>query len=384
MTVTESGPVSLAEPSSAFTLPLMDCGSVFGGYYGFVKPGLWRLTEELAAIDRELGIEFKLDARVERVDPERGTVRYRHDGVDRVSSFDHLVFATDPTAAARLVGDEETVKRIAKQRVLGSSGKITLFFRQPVRWKDGPEADRDAAFRFIFSTETLADFERATVRVRAGDVDYEPGYIQVYCEGAAMRRLGLTEPYDRLTLFFKNLGLGRKGDELDDVKTRVTAQLLAHVANPEDCVWSRLLTPKDLQELFLFPGGNLDHTELTGGQQFADRQFAADPAQEFYRFGSWSNLTAVPDHPAGRSPEHPATWPDPTQPAAQPRRMRLSLTEASAVAERHTTFEPRRSTFRPNAIRTSSSSPVRRALHPQTGQSCRTARCSNECASCSI
>ena len=291
MTVTESGPVSLAEPSSAFTLPLMDCGSVFGGYYGFVKPGLWRLTEELAAIDREIGIEFKLDARVERVDPERGTVRYRHDGADRVSSFDHLVFATDPTAAARLVGDEETVQRIAKQRVLGSSGKITLFFRQPVRWKDGPEADRDAAFRFIFSTETLADFERATVRVRAGDVDYEPGYIQVYCEGAAMRRLGLTEPYDRLTLFFKNLGLGRKGDELDDVKTRVTAQLLAHVANPEDCVWSRLLTPKDLQELFLFPGGNLDHTELTGGQQFADRQFAADPAQEFYRFGGWSNLT---------------------------------------------------------------------------------------------
>ena len=73
MTVTESGPVSLADPSSAFTLPLMDAGSVFGGYYGFVKPGLWRLTEELAAIDREIGVEFTLAARVERVDPERGT-----------------------------------------------------------------------------------------------------------------------------------------------------------------------------------------------------------------------------------------------------------------------------------------------------------------------
>ncbi len=31
MTVTESGPVSLAEPYSAFTLPLMDSGSIFGG-----------------------------------------------------------------------------------------------------------------------------------------------------------------------------------------------------------------------------------------------------------------------------------------------------------------------------------------------------------------
>lgn len=291
MTVTESGPVSLAEPSSAFTLPLMDSGSVFGGYYGFVRPGLWRLTEELAAINREIGIEFLFDAMVEQVDPGRGVVRFHRHGADQRRSFDHLVFATDPSAAARLVGDEETVRRIAKQRVLGSSGKITMFFRRPVRWREGTQADHDAAFRFVFSTETLDDFEHATVRVRAGDVDYVPGYIQVYCEGAAMRRLGAAEPFDRLTLFFKNLGLGRKGDELDEVKERVTAQVLAHIANPEDCVWSRLLTPKDLQELFLFPGGNLDHTELTTGQQFADRQVASDPGEEFYQFGAWSNLS---------------------------------------------------------------------------------------------
>jgi hypothetical protein len=31
MTITESGPVSLYEPYSAFTLPLMDSGSIFGG-----------------------------------------------------------------------------------------------------------------------------------------------------------------------------------------------------------------------------------------------------------------------------------------------------------------------------------------------------------------
>jgi phytoene dehydrogenase-like protein len=37
MTVTESGPVSLGDPYSAFTLPMMDSGSIFSGYYGFVK-----------------------------------------------------------------------------------------------------------------------------------------------------------------------------------------------------------------------------------------------------------------------------------------------------------------------------------------------------------
>ncbi|MEE8306256.1 MAG: hypothetical protein V3R81_03265 [Gammaproteobacteria bacterium] len=46
MTVTESGPVSLNDPYSAFTLPLMGSGSIFGGYYGFVKGGIWQITEE--------------------------------------------------------------------------------------------------------------------------------------------------------------------------------------------------------------------------------------------------------------------------------------------------------------------------------------------------
>ena len=30
---------------------------------------------------------------------------------------------------------------------------------------------------------------------------------------------------------------------------------------------------------------------LVGGQTFFERQFAADPASHFYRFGRWPNLT---------------------------------------------------------------------------------------------
>ena len=290
MTVTESGPVSLAEPYSAFTLPLMDSGSVFDGYYGFVKPGLWRLTEELGAIDRAIGVDIRLGARVERVDAERGTVHFEIGGKSHAEPFDHLVLATEPLTAARLMGDSATTSAVEHKRFLGTSGKLTLFFRNPVRWKEAPAADADAAFRFIFSMETLAEFERATVRVRSGEVEYAPGYIQIYCEGAAMRRLGLAEPFDRLTLFFKNLALGQRGEALAAVEEDLRSQLFAHIANPEDCVWSRMLAPKDLQELFLFPGGNLDHTELAPGQTFFDRQFSANPGKSFYQFGRWSNV----------------------------------------------------------------------------------------------
>ena len=291
MTVTESGPVSLHEPYSAFTLPVMDSGSVFDSYYGFVKPGIWRVTEELAQINREIGVDIRLGAQVEQVDPERGSVHYQAEWQTHTLPFDHVLLATDPLTAARFVGDAALTGAVERIRFLGSSGKLTLMFRNPVRWKEGTTGDGgDTVFRFIFAVESLADYERATLRVTTGEVDYEPGFIQIYCEGAAMRQLGHAEPFDRLTLFFKNVALNLRGEALPEVEAAVKAQLFLHIENPEDCVWSRLLLPRDLQQLFHFPGGNIDHSMLVGGQTFFERQYAADPEKNFYQFGKWANL----------------------------------------------------------------------------------------------
>jgi phytoene dehydrogenase-like protein len=291
MTVTESGPVSLHEPYSAFTLPLMDSGSIFGGYYGFVRDGIWRVTEELVELNREIGVELRLGSTVTSVDADSGALAYEQDGAQATSRFDHLIFATDPLTAARLAGDGAMIRDVERKRFLGTSGKLTLFFREPVRWRDEPATGGgDTAFRFIFAVDSIDAFEAATLRVSGGETDYAPGYIQIYCEGAAMRRLGLVEPFDRLTLFFKNMALGQRGDALPDVEAAVKAQVLARIVNPDACVWSRLLAPRDLQHLFLFPGGNLDHTMLVGGQTFFDRQFSADPATRFYAFGHLPNV----------------------------------------------------------------------------------------------
>lgn len=48
--------------------------------------------------------------------------------------------------------------------------------------------------------------------------------------------------------------------------------------------------PKDLQQLFHFPGGNIDHTMLTGGQTFFDRNYSVDPSANFYCFGNLENV----------------------------------------------------------------------------------------------
>jgi phytoene dehydrogenase-like protein len=292
MTITESGPVSLHEPYSAFTLPLMDSGSIFGGYYGFVREGIWQVTETLAQINQEQGVDVQLSSQVLAVEPEKGQLQLEQAGKIKTLPFDYLVLATDPLTAARLLNDENLTQEIENKRFLGSSGKLTLFFREPVRWQEPANApDADTAFRFIFAVDSLAAFEQATLRVVSGEVAYEPGYIQIYCEGAAMRQLGLREPFDRLTLYFKNMALHQPGAALPEVEAAVKAQLFPYIANPQDCVWSRLLTPKDLQQLFLFPGGNIDHTMLVGGQTYFERQFSANPERHFYQFGRWSNLT---------------------------------------------------------------------------------------------
>ncbi len=291
MTVTESGPVPLSDPYSAFTLPLMDSGSVFGGYYGFVKGGIWRITEELGGINARLGVQTHLSSRVVNVEPSGGNLTYEHEGREQLLNFDYLVMGTDPLTATRLVGSPEQIKRTEGQRFRGSSGKLNVMFRNPIRWKFGSGAsDSDAAFRFIFSVSSVEEYEAATLGVLDDNVDYTPGYMQIYCEGAAMRHLNHSEPFDRLAVFFKNLSLGQHGADLAGVEVQVKEKLFDLIENPEDCVWTRLLTPRDLQELFLFPGGNLDHTMLTGGQTYFDRTYSDDPATDFYRFGDLDNV----------------------------------------------------------------------------------------------
>jgi hypothetical protein len=190
----------------------MDSGSIFGGYYGFIKGGIWRITEELGTINAELGVETHLSSNLTSVEMNCRQVTFEKEGSEHKLGFDVLILGTDPLTASRLVGTEDQIKSTEAQRFRGSSGKLNLIFRNPVRWKYGSDAaDSDAAFRFLFSVNSLSEFEDATLGVLDDNVPYAPGFAQVYCEGAAMRQLGHHEPFDRLAVFFKNLSLGEIG-----------------------------------------------------------------------------------------------------------------------------------------------------------------------------
>lgn len=291
MDVSESGPVSLDEPCSAFIMPMMSSGSVFGGNYGFVKGGIWQITRELDRINRGLGVDVALAANIVAVDVANGTIRFETAAGTRLIDSDHIVFATDPQVAARLSGDQALIDQTGQEQVLGTSGKLNLMFRKPVRWKGSSTTpESDTAFRYVFATDTLADFESATMAVMNGE-DFVAGYYQIYCEGASMRQMGLVEPFDRLAVFFKNLALGQTGQQLATVEAEVRSLILNYIANPEDCVWSRMLTPRDLQQTFGFPGGNIEHTMLVHEQCYDNRRYSSGPRRRFYQLGDNENAS---------------------------------------------------------------------------------------------
>ena len=78
MDVSESGPVSVDEPYSAFIIPMMSSGSVFGGGYGFVKGGIWQITREFGKINQEVGVNIELSCTVHEVDTGSCTVHYEN------------------------------------------------------------------------------------------------------------------------------------------------------------------------------------------------------------------------------------------------------------------------------------------------------------------
>ncbi len=287
MTVIESGPTSYYSPYSAFNIPLMDSGSVMNGYWGFVRGGIWRITEELEKINRSLGVKIITSARVIHANPQKGQVIYSKDKAEMSVRADYLIFATDPMTTADSLCDYQPVRG---KNFMGTSGKLIMVFSRPVEWKGITEAqDSESAFRFIFPCNSLADMEKSSQRAASGD-SFNPSYYQIYCEGAGQRQFGENTSLHSIVVFIKSLGVAETAQNLSHIRDRIRAMVSSRIKNEGDFVWSRFLTPRDLKDLFYFPGGNIDHTLLANGQNFFDRNYSSDPKKSFYQFGEHENV----------------------------------------------------------------------------------------------
>ncbi len=291
ISTTESGPVLLDTPYSAFTIPLMFSGSVFDGKWGYVKGGIWQITKTLATINRKLGVKIITSASVTQVSSASMQVSYMHAKQQKNLSADRIVFATDPLSAAKIIGDQDLITTVSSKQFLGSSGKLVMLFKKPVEWLgDTGFVDSELALRYLVSIPTLEAMDTSSALVKRVSVDFTPAYFEIYCEGAGHRKLGGKRAYDLVSVFFKDVTFDKKGKDLPHVKKAVSKLILSKIRNKTDLIKTILLTPKDLSELFYFPQGNIDHVELTQGQTFFERTYSPHPEKSFYQFGSNPNI----------------------------------------------------------------------------------------------
>tara|TARA_B100001769_G_scaffold41852_1_gene29073 strand:- start:1853 stop:3358 length:1506 start_codon:yes stop_codon:yes gene_type:complete len=285
MTVIESGPASIHDPGTAFTIPLMDSGSVYNGYWGYVKFGIWKITEYLTKINNDLGVKFHLKSSIREVNTSSKVVYFTKENKELKIAYDHIIFATDPVTPSKLIKDFD-VKKVDLD-LIGTSGKVTAFFKNPVKWKDSN--NYSDSFRFIFSTNTLNKFEDASQNSLKNKGDYFPGFIQIYPDGSAQRTMNNNENFDKLIFFTKNISFNKKAEDLEKIKEQIISTVLPYIENSDDLVYSKFLTPKDLNETFLFPKGNIDHSTMTGQQNFDKRTFSSK-SENFYSYYDYKSV----------------------------------------------------------------------------------------------
>lgn len=291
--VIESGMVDIDAPTTAFTIPLMASGDVCGlGRWGWVRGGISQIAVVLERILMQMGVQI-ICAQVTNV-PEGTNVL---DYMDRTGEFFRMltkavVFATDPYTAAVATESDRLLEIVKKKEMRGSAGKQVFFFDNPVEWKDAPGAN--TAMRFIFTHSNVESLVDGMRLVKTGKERWRPNVFQIYPDGAA-ERAALMEAQswdefpqrqDHFSVFFKDIALSLNNEDKADIKKQVELRILSLIENTSSFMGSVLFTPKDLQTRFLFPEGNIDHIELTCGQNYVQRTFSDDPTKSFYRFGS--------------------------------------------------------------------------------------------------
>lgn len=286
MTVIESSPTSYNEKGTSFTIPLMDSGSIFGGYWGFVKDGIWKISDELLKLNNELGIKTILNSEINDINTNKGRISYTSNNIDSKIYYDYLLFCTDPLTPSKILKDNS--QYIKKKNYLGSSGKLTMFFKKPIEWKK--EKTHETSFRFIFSQDTLDDLNNSGQMALNSQNNYTPGYIQIYPDGAAQRKLNNSENFDKIICFTKNLSFNKQSYDLIDAEQNIIEKISKLISNPEDLVGTKFLTPKDLNKTFFFPEGNIDHIAMDGSQNFNKRTFSSNPKTKFYNYNNYENI----------------------------------------------------------------------------------------------
>jgi len=275
--------VSPSTPGSALVMAHHYMGNITGvrGQWGYVEGGMGSLAEALAKRCAELGVDIHLGVEVERIVVSRaGFVKGVIAGGKQYDSWLVMSSADVRTTILKLLGPEaeldgELLRRVRSLRSLGASSKIVTAMKELPKLAGRYSGFEDLAYRSSAITIPSTDYvEKAYSDALSEGMSREP-WVSVNMQSYVDRSVA-PEGWHIASLFIQYTSRKSPGnwgeDEREKLVERVFSVLDNYYQGFGKAVGRMLIiTPRDIEEMFQVPGGNIFHISMSPDQLWSNR-----------------------------------------------------------------------------------------------------------------
>jgi phytoene dehydrogenase-like protein len=279
--------ISPGTPGSSLLMAHHYVGNITGvrGQWGYVEGGMGMLSEILAKRCSELGVEIHLGVEVERIVVSRaGFVKGVIAGGKLYESWLVMSSADVRTTMLRLLDpeadlDKDLVRRIKSLRGLGASSKIVVAVRDLPRLYGRYSGHEDLVYRSSAITIPSIDYvEKAYSDALSEGISRNP-WISVNTQSYVDRTIA-PDGWHVISLFIQYTSRKSPGNWDSGDREKLVERTFSVLDNYYDGFGRRVermlvITPRDIEEMFLNPGGNIFQISMTQDQLWSNR-----PARE--------------------------------------------------------------------------------------------------------
>ncbi len=315
----------LTQPGASLAMLHHAVGEIAGrkGAWGIVKGGMGAITQAMAASARDLGVNIRVDAPVERILTEKGAVTGVRLQGGEVLHSPVVAANTDPKRTfLEMLGAEHLPAEFARDirafRQESASLRMNLalsglpeFKALPRNGSSGPGPQHRSSITLIESAEHL---NQAYHSSHAG-IPANPPIVEAIIPSTIDETLTDRPGHHVMSLLCKYMPYElANGEDWDVRKAAVIENILEHVTRfipnlPDILVANQCLTPLDLERVFGLPRGDICHGRMEPDQLFSMRPHPqaaqyATPMPGLYLCGAGAHpgggVTGAPGHNAAR------------------------------------------------------------------------------------
>ncbi len=275
--------VSPSTPGSSIVMAHHYMGNITGnrGQWAYVVGGMGSLSEVLAKRCSELGVDIYLGVEVERIAVNKaGWVRGVVAGGRLYEAWMVLSSADVRTTMLKLLDpeadiDKNLVRKIKSLRSVGASSKIVVAMKKLPKLSGRYSGHEDLAYRSSAITIPSMEYvEKAYSDALSEGISRNP-WISVNVQSYLDRSVA-PEGWHIASLFIQYTSRKSPGNWGDEDRERLVERAFPVLENyyegfRKNAEKILVITPRDIEEMFQTPGGNIFHISMTPDQLWSNR-----------------------------------------------------------------------------------------------------------------